>query len=86
MRTRTCITTTKASSRTKERYASSSSETTTTTSSRAAGFATADDKPIYFIGRLDIGGAPRSKTLTGYAFKSRDTLFEDPGVTSAEIT
>ena len=42
------------------------------------GYATADGRPLYFIGRLGIDGTPGAKTLTGYAFKSADTILSDP--------
>ena len=51
-----------------------------------AGFTTADRKPVYVIGRLEIGGNAGPRTLAGYAFKSRETLFNDPAITSIEFT
>ena len=50
------------------------------------GFQTSEGKPIYAVGRLAIGGKAGAKTLTGYAFKSKDAFFSDPGVTTAEYT
>jgi hypothetical protein len=48
------------------------------------GYATADGRPVYAVGRLRIEGKAGSRTLTGYAFKSRETLFDDPTVKTAE--
>ena len=48
------------------------------------GYSTTDGRPMYAIGRLAVEGSPGSKTLTGYAFKSPETLFGDALVTSEE--
>lgn len=48
------------------------------------GYATTDGRPVYTVGRLRIGGEPGAKTLTGYAFQSAETFFNDPRVTTAE--
>lgn len=50
----------------------------------ADGYATADGRPVYAIGRLRVEGEPGAKTLTGYAFKSPETFFGDRLVTTAE--
>ena len=50
------------------------------------GYKTVDGKPVYAIGRLKIEGKSGEKTLTGYAFKSKETLFDDPEVTSTEYS
>jgi len=48
------------------------------------GFRTTDDKPLYAIGRLAIEGTAGAKTLSGYAFKTREELFDAIGVASSE--
>jgi hypothetical protein len=48
------------------------------------GYATTDGRPVYTIGRLRVEGNPKAKTLTGYTFKSPDTLFGDTLVKSEE--
>src|SRR4051812_40052091 len=52
----------------------------------ADSFKTVDGKPLYVIGRLVIGGPRGAKTLTNFGFKSRETLFDGPDVTTAEYT
>ena len=47
-------------------------------------YATSDGRPLYVLGRLSIEGPPGARTLTGYAFKSEQALFDDPAVTTAE--
>ena len=48
------------------------------------GYATTGGRPVYAVGRLAIGGKPGAKTLTGYAFKSEETLFGDALVKTEE--
>ena len=48
------------------------------------GFTTADGRAVYGVGRLKIEGAKGSKSLTGYAFKAQETLFDDPLIKSVE--
>jgi hypothetical protein len=52
-------------------------------------FRTVDDKPVYAIGRLviqrDADDVP-AKSLTGFAFQSKDKFFDDPEVTTSEFT
>lgn len=50
----------------------------------AEGFRTLDDRPIYVIGRLAIAGDAGSKTLTGFAFTSKEKLFDAIGIATAE--
>lgn len=38
------------------------------------------------IGRLEIGGDGGSRTLAGYAFESRERLFNDTAITSTDFT
>ena len=47
-------------------------------------YATSDGRPVYAIGRLQIEGKPGAKTLTGYAFKSPDTILSDALVKTEE--
>jgi hypothetical protein len=49
------------------------------------GYVTTDGRPLYAVGRLRIEGTPGAKTLTGYAFKTPETLLGDPLVTTAEV-
>jgi hypothetical protein len=44
------------------------------------GITTADNKPVYVIGRLHIEGTPGARTLTGFAFNSPATFFGDASV------
>ena len=48
------------------------------------GNVTTDGRAIYTIGRLRIRGRPGAKTLTGYAFESGYTFFDDPLITTAQ--
>lgn len=52
-------------------------------------FRTVDDKPVYAIGRLvvqrDAEDGP-AKSLTGFAFQSKEKFFDDPEVTTSEFT
>ena len=48
------------------------------------GYATTDGRPVYAVGRLRVEGKPGEKTLTGYTFKSPDTLFGDALVKAEE--
>jgi hypothetical protein len=41
------------------------------------GYGTTGGKPVYAVGRLRVEGKPGAKSLTGYAFKSEETLFGD---------
>ena len=41
------------------------------------GYTTTDGRPVYAIGRLRVEEKAGAKTLTGYAFKSDDTLLND---------
>ena len=41
------------------------------------GYATTDGRPVYAVGRLDIEGKSGARTLSGYAFKSPESLFGD---------
>src|SRR5688572_14236643 len=47
---------------------------------------TADGKPVFGIGRLVIGARDGAKTLTSYAMKSPEKLFDDPAVKTVEYT
>ena len=52
-------------------------------------FRTVDDKPVYAIGRMviqrDAEDGP-AKSLTGFAFQSKEKFFDDPEVTTSEFT
>ena len=48
------------------------------------GYATSDGRAVYAIGRLKLEGESGARTLTGYAFKSEQTLFGDGLVKSEE--
>jgi len=50
------------------------------------GYATADGKAVYAIGRIVIEGKAGAKTLTGYSFKTKEQLFDAVGVATAEYT
>ena len=47
-------------------------------------FATSDGKPLYAVGRLAIEGEQGARTLTGYAFETKDAFFQGIGVVTAE--
>ena len=48
------------------------------------GYTTTDGRPVYAIGRLRVDGKAGAKTLTGYAFKSEETLKQDALVKTEE--
>jgi hypothetical protein len=45
---------------------------------------TLEGKPLYAVGRLAIEGEKGARTLTGYAFETKDAFFEGTGVVTAE--
>jgi hypothetical protein len=48
------------------------------------GYATLDGKPVYAIGRIVIEGKAGAKTMTGFAFKSKEQFFDAIGVVTSE--
>ena len=48
------------------------------------GYTTTTDRPVYAIGKLVVEGKAGSRTLTGYAFKSDDSIMKDSQVKTEE--
>jgi hypothetical protein len=48
------------------------------------GFATADGRPVYLIGRLHVEGPAGARTLTGYSFKTPQALLGDGSIQTSE--
>ena len=48
------------------------------------GFATADGRPVYLIGRLHVEGPAGARTLTGYSFKTPQALLGDGSIQTSD--